>query len=62
MFRPFLHMAGAADRPGESAALPLPQITAALPSGESAMPARELADMIAKLRVEAGQKGDKPAG
>jgi hypothetical protein len=26
------------------------------------MPARELADMIAKLRVEAGQKGDKPAG
>jgi regulator of protease activity HflC (stomatin/prohibitin superfamily) len=62
MFRPFLHMAGGAGRPGESAALPLPQVTAALPSGETAMPAKELADMIAQLRTESGQKGDKPAG
>ncbi|HSE69047.1 MAG TPA: SPFH domain-containing protein, partial [Gemmatimonadales bacterium] len=64
MFRPFLNMASAAGRAGaaDASALPLPQVTAALPSGEGGMPAKELADLMAKLRLEAGQKGDKPAG
>ncbi|HEU5153180.1 MAG TPA: slipin family protein [Gemmatimonadales bacterium] len=64
MFRPFLNMAGAAGQvgAGQPAALPLPQVSTALPAPESAMPARELAEMIQKLRLEAGQKGEKPAG
>jgi hypothetical protein len=64
MFRPFLNMAGAAGQAGagQPAALPLPQVSTALPAPESGLPARELADMIQKLRLEAGQKGEKPAG
>ena len=48
--------------PVQAATLPLPQISPALPSGEGAMSAKDLTDLMARMRLEAGQKGDKPAG